>query len=316
MKKIKLGRTNLVVSRLCFGSLTVGPLQADLPFEEGARVIAAAFHGGVNFIDTAKLYKTYPYIRRAMELSKGKEIIISSKSYDYTYEGMKESLREALEELGIKKLGIFSLHEQESCHTLRGHGDALEYLIEAKKQGLIEAIGVSTHAIEVVQAISNMDNIDVIHPIINIKGLGILDGTIDKMLEAIEKAYKRGKGIYGMKILGGGNLMGDAIKCIEFALSMPYLHSIAIGMQTLDEVAANIEMFEGHRPKTALLERLSSRTKKLHIDFWCEGCRKCSEACKQGALTMKDGKAVVNKSKCILCGYCSAYCPLFCIKIV
>jgi uncharacterized protein len=316
MEKVKLGRTKLVVSRLCFGSLTVGPLQADLTIEEGARVIANAFDSGVNFIDTAKLYKTYPYIRRAMELSKNKEIIISSKSYDYTYEGMKESLREALEELGLKKLGIFSLHEQESKHTLRGHEEALEYLIEAKKQGLIEAIGVSTHAIEVVRAICNMDCIDVIHPIINAKGLGIMDGNIDEMLEAIKEAYQNAKGIYGMKILGGGNLMGEALKCIDYALSIPYLHSIAIGMQTLAEVEANIEIFEGRKPQEGLIKKLSSRTKKLHVDFWCEGCMRCCEACKNGALSLIDGKAVVDKDKCVLCGYCSAYCPLFCIKIV
>lgn len=316
MKKMKLGRTSLMVSRLCFGSLTVGPLQADLPLEEGARVIARAFARGVNFIDTAKLYKTYPYIRRAMELSNNRSIIISSKSYDYTYEGMKESVREALEELGLKKLGIFSLHEQESEHTLRGHEEALAYLVEAKKIGLIEAIGVSTHAIEVVEAASNMEKIDVIHPLINIKGLGIIDGTVDKMLLAIEKAYKNGKGIYGMKILGGGNLMGEALKCLKFGLDLPYLHSIAIGMQTLDEVEANIEIFEGRNPRAELMEKLSCRSKKLHIDFWCEGCGKCAEACKNGAVSIIDGKAVVDKDKCVLCGYCSAYCPLFSIKIV
>jgi aryl-alcohol dehydrogenase-like predicted oxidoreductase len=105
----RLGNTNLIVSKLCFGGLTVGPLQVNMPIEEGAKVIASAFDRGVNFIDTAKLYKTYSYIRRAMELSNNKNIIVSSKSYDYTYEGMKESVREALEELGLKKIGIFRL---------------------------------------------------------------------------------------------------------------------------------------------------------------------------------------------------------------
>jgi hypothetical protein len=80
-----LGSTGIKVSRLCFGCLTVGPLQANLPVEEGARVIARAFEMGVNFIDTAKLYNTYHYIKRAIEISGKKDIVISSKSYDYTY---------------------------------------------------------------------------------------------------------------------------------------------------------------------------------------------------------------------------------------
>ena len=41
----RLGRTGITVSRLCLGVLTVGPLQANLPIEEGARVIKHALEG-------------------------------------------------------------------------------------------------------------------------------------------------------------------------------------------------------------------------------------------------------------------------------
>lgn len=316
MEYTKLGKSNLMVSRLCFGGLTVGPLQANLDIEEGARIIAKAFDMGVNFIDTAKLYKTYPYIKRAMEISKNKDIVISSKSYDYTYEGMKESVKEALEELGVKKIGIFSLHEQESKLTLKGHQDAIRYLVDAKKQGIIDAIGVSTHAVEVVNAVAGMENIDIIHPIVNIKGLGIMDGTIEDMLSAIERAYKSGKGIYAMKPLGGGNLMSRADECFNFVLNNSYIHSIAVGMQTVEEVDANIARFEGKEIDSELNEKLKLRKKKLHIDSWCRGCGECERACKNRAINVKEGKAEVDNEKCVLCGYCSAYCQEFCIKIV
>lgn len=230
-----LGKTNIKVSKLCFGSLTVGPLQANLDVEEGVRIIAYAFDNGVNFIDTAKLYKTYPYIKRALELTKNKDIVISSKSYDYTYEGMRDSVKEALEAMGLKKIGIFMLHEQESRLTLKGHDEALRYLLDAKKQGIIDAVGVSTHAVEVVEAIATMPEVDVVHPIVNIKGLGIIDGTIDDMLNAIKFAYDNGKGIFAMKPLGGGNLINSYDKCIDFVLNIPHVHSIALGMQSIDE---------------------------------------------------------------------------------
>lgn len=316
MEYRRLGKTELEVSRLCFGSLTVGPLQCNLPIEEGAKIIAEAFDLGVNFIDTAKLYETYPYIKRALQLSRNKNIVVSSKSYDYTYEGMRDSVAEALEEMGLKKIGIFSLHEQESKLTLRGHEEALRYLADAKKTGLIQAIGVSTHAIEVVEAICNMENVDIIHPIMNKAGLGIIDGTIQSMLSAIEKAYQRGKGVYAMKALGGGNLMREAAKCFDFALKNSNIHAIAVGMQNLDEVHANIDTFEGREPDKELIKRLSERTKKLHIDTWCEGCGKCANFCQNKAISISMGKAIVDPSKCVLCGYCSAYCPQFCIKIV
>lgn len=320
MEYVYLGKSNLKVSRLCFGGLTVGPLQANLPVEEGARVIARAFDLGVNFIDTAKLYKTYPYIKRALEISKNKDIVISTKSYDYTYEGMRESVQEALDELGVKKIGIFSLHEQESKYTLKGHGDALRYLQDAKKQGIIEAIGISTHAVEVVNEICKMDIVDIIFPIVNIKGLGILDGNIDDMLKAVERAAGCGKGVYAMKPLGGGNFSTGTPEyideCFDFVLNNRNIHSIAVGMQSIDEVAANVARFEGREIDKNISMRLRMREKRLHIDDWCQACGSCVRACKNGALRIENNRAVVDEKKCLLCGYCSAYCPEFCIKIV
>lgn len=313
---VRLGATGLYVSRLCFGGLTVGPLQKNLPVEEGARVLAHAFDNGVNFIDTAKLYKTYPYIKRAIELSKNKDIIISSKSYDYSYEGMKESVQEALEELGVKKIGIFSLHEQESRLTLKGHQDALRYLQDAKKEGIIDAVGVSTHAVEVVRAISNMPEVDVVHPLINKNGLGILDGTRDEMLAAIEMAYKAGKGVYSMKPLGGGNLLSSYEECMDFILDFPYINAVAVGMQNLDEVDANIAYFNSRQISQATRDNLKARKKYLHIDDWCVGCGNCVKLCQSKALSLVNGKAVVDTSKCLLCGYCSTQCKEFCIKVV
>ena len=62
-----LGETKMEVSRLCFGALTIGSLQANLPLAEGAGVIRSALSQGVNFIDTAELYDTYKYIRQAIQ---------------------------------------------------------------------------------------------------------------------------------------------------------------------------------------------------------------------------------------------------------
>lgn len=311
-----LGRTGLKVSRLCFGSLTIGPLQAKLSVEAGARVLLRAFEQGVNFVDTAMLYRTYPYIRKALELYNGSGIILSSKSYDYTYDGMQSSVEETMAALGVKKLGIFSLHEQESKLTLKGHRDALAFLCDAKKAGLIDAVGVSTHAIEVVHAAAQMEQIDVIHPIINYKGLGILDGGVEDMLEAIAAAHLNGKGIYGMKVLGGGNLMGDAAGAFRFALDNENLDAIAVGMQSAEEVDVNIKLFGGETPDGEAFERLKSRSRRLHIDEWCEGCGDCVRACQNNALSIEGQKAAVNQQKCVLCGYCSAYCKQFCIKMV
>lgn len=310
-----LGQTGLSVSRLCFGSLVMGPLQKKLSIEDGASVIAEAFKLGVNFIDTAELYNTYPYIKRAIEMT-GLKPVIATKSYAFSRESAKRSVDKALSEMGVDQIDIFLMHEQESEHTLRGHWEALEYYRDLKAQGVIKAIGISTHHIAAVWAAAETEEIEVIHPIVNIKGLGICDGTIEEMLAAIEKAHKAGKGIYGMKVFGGGNLLFNFKECLRFAMDIPWLDAIAIGMQSIDEVQNDVAYFEDPDHFTSPLpQNFGTNGKALHAAFWCEGCGSCIDRCKQRALSLKEGKLVINESKCVLCGYCSAACPTMALKV-
>jgi len=310
-----LGNTGIKVSRLCFGALTVGPLQADMPVEEGAEIIVKALENGVNFIDTAELYETYPHIRRAMEKS-GIVPVISTKSYAYSREDARKSFEKARKELNIDVIDIFSLHEQESRLTLRGHREAIEFYLEQKAAGKIRAVGVSTHNVEVVRACAEMPEIDVIHPLINMTGIGIGDGTLDEMLEPVKLAFDKGKGIFSMKPLGGGTLIRSYRQAMEFIRNLPFIHSVAIGMQFEEEVLVNTAIFSGKDVPDGLLESLMKKNRTLHIDFWCEGCGNCVKRCSQRALSLKDGKAAVDREKCILCSYCAAACPVFAIKVV
>ena len=52
MDKIKLGRTDLMVSRSGFGAL---PIQR-VTFEEAKAILRKAYDNGINFFDTARQY--------------------------------------------------------------------------------------------------------------------------------------------------------------------------------------------------------------------------------------------------------------------
>ncbi len=315
MEYRRLGDTDLMVSRLCFGALTIGPLQAHLSIRDGARVIREALESGVNFIDTADLYETYPYIREALK-GYSNEVIIASKSYDYTREGMENSLDKALKQLNRDVIDLFLLHEQESRLTLKGHWPAYEYLMEMKEKGYVRAVGISSHTVEAVDAAGDMKEIDVIHPLYNMTGIGIQNGTRETMEKAIIKAHDQGKGIYGMKPLGGGNLLKHYSDCLSFVLEKPFLDAVAVGMKTPEEVEMNIQFFNGEPISKELKEKVARQPKHLHIDEWCEGCGECIKHCQSQALFIQAGKACVDEDKCLLCGYCGAYCPQFYIKIV
>lgn len=82
MKYNVLGGTGLRVSRLCFGVLPMGPNQFGLPPEEGGLLIKEGILRGINFLDTAQSYRTYPHIRKALDSLKGRrdDIVIATKS--------------------------------------------------------------------------------------------------------------------------------------------------------------------------------------------------------------------------------------------
>ncbi|MFO7611618.1 MAG: aldo/keto reductase, partial [Clostridia bacterium] len=259
-------------------------------------------------------YETYEYIRQAA-LKSGVDPVVSTKSYAYDEKQANEALEEARRLLDRDVIDIFMLHEQESRLTLRGHRDALEYYMKQKALGRIRAVGVSTHNVEVVDAASDMDGIDVIHPIFNMKGIGISDGGADDMERAIVKASKAGKGIFSMKPLGGGNLISGYSEAMDYVLGRNSIHSVAVGMRSTAEVDMNIAFFKGEPPDSVLQKTVSLQNRKLHIESWCEKCGNCIEQCRQKALSMKDGCIAVDADKCVLCGYCCAVCPVFAIKV-
>jgi len=315
LERVRLGNTNIEVSRLCFGSLTMTPFQAGLTTEEGAYLIEYAYDKGINFIDTAEIYENYKYIKLALKNIKRQDFCIATKTYAYTEEMARKSLDLALKELDTDYIDIFLLHEQESIHTVRGHFQAIEYFIKAKEQGKIRSIGLSTHRVSGAMAANQVEEIEIIHPIINKYGIGIQDGKIEEMLNVIEEIYSKGKGIYAMKPLGGGHLIKEVETAFNYVKSIPFIHSIAIGMQSTDEIDANISLLENGYISDDLKTKLRTKKRKLIVAEYCLGCGKCVERCRQHGIEIVDGVATPNEN-CILCGYCAKVCPEFCIKVI
>lgn len=310
-----LGRTGLKVSKLCFGSLTLGPLQRNLPIEAGSALIAYAAGEGVNFVDTADLYGTYPYIRPV--LKDFPDLIVATKSYAYDRTTAAETLERALSGLDRDYVDLFLLHEQEGPLTLKGHWGALMYYTEQKQKGRIRAVGLSTHTVAAVRAALKTPEIDCIHPILNAEGFGIADGTRADMEDALCQAHQQGIGIYTMKPLGGGHLIRNRRQAFSYLLAFPYLHSIAVGMQRREEIDYNIRVFEHRTPEPQTEEALSAFDREIIVQDWCSRCGRCIARCAQGALSQEeDGRIRTHRHQCLFCGYCGAACPEFAIKVL
>ncbi|MDP2857916.1 MAG: aldo/keto reductase [Bacillota bacterium] len=312
MKTNTLGNTGINVTELCFGVLPMGPSQLGVDAEEGARIIWRAVDAGVNFVDTAQGYRTYEHVRRALQGHVG-QVHLATKSHATTYDEMDQAVIHAFRELRVETIDIFHLHAARSTASVFDErAGALECLCDYRAKGLIKSVGVSTHSVTTVRrAIENPD-IDVIFPIINHAGLGILHGTRDEMVGAIADAAAAGKGVYAMKALGGGNLMDDVPGALNYVRALPGVSSVAVGMVSMAELEVNLAVFEG-RPVRQTVPR---RQKKVLIQTVCKGCGTCVDTCPNYALELVEGKATVDPSRCITCGYCAPVCPLFAIRLV
>jgi len=316
LPRVLLGNTGLEVSRLCFGTLGLSPYHGGPAREAGAALLYEAWQRGVTFFDTADLYRTYDHLAGLLERVPRHRVVLASKSYAVSAAEMREDVGRALAALGTSYLDLFLLHEQESALTLRGHREALLELVRLREHGTVRATGISTHAVAGVRAATVEPLVEVIHPLVNLAGMGILDGNVQDMLDALAEAHRCGKGIYSMKALAGGHLGGRAAEALAFARDIPYIHAVALGMSSRDELDCAVAVMSGRAPDEAQAARAASGRRRLLIEQWCDGCGRCLEACHQKALRLESGRATVDEAACVLCGYCAGACPGFHIKVV
>jgi predicted aldo/keto reductase-like oxidoreductase len=316
--KCALGSTGIQVSELCFGVLPMGPLQFGLPASEGGTLIRTAIKKGVNFLDTAQSYSTYSHIRAALDLlpAEKDDIVISTKSAAGTYNDMRLAVEEARTSLDRDVIDIFLVHAARANRSVFSkRKGAFECLLDMKTKGIVRAVGISTHSVDVVRAATDIPEIDVVFPIINIQGLGIREGTRDEMVQAIKSASLAGKGLFAMKALGGGNLLSNREEAFNYVRNLEGISSVAVGMVYQDELEMNLAIFE-NRPVDQNLKERTIRKKQLLIQRVCRGCGACVHVCPNAAMQVIDGKARNDRSKCILCGYCAPLCPEFAIRLV
>ena len=193
MKKIRLGRTGLMVTKPAFGVL---PLQR-VEMNEAVRILRKAYDHGINFYDTARAYSdSEEKIGKALSGVR-KNIIIATKTQARKKETLEKHLETSLKTLKTDYIDIYQLHNPEKLPDQEDPESLYDAMLKAKEKGLIRFIGITNHrrpvALEAVQS-SLFDTIQF--------PLSLL--ATEEDLQLVEACKKSDLGFIAMKALSGG----------------------------------------------------------------------------------------------------------------
>jgi predicted aldo/keto reductase-like oxidoreductase len=269
MEKVRLGRTNLRVTRLGWGGI---PIQR-VGEKEAVSVIRAVAEMGGEIFDTARSYTNSEH-KIGLALKKiEKPVILSSKSHVKTgkiYDDVKESLKQ----MGVQKIQIYHLHnvlKSGDYENVMSPGGAYEGLKRARDEGLIDHIGLSSHNLNIIER-------------------GIEDGRFDVVMvccsflepdaarRIFSSATAKDIGILVMKPFSGG-VIEEAGPALRFVLSTPGTVVLA-GSETVDKARQNWKVFlEGHTLTEEDRERIDALRKEFDRQFCrrCDYCQPCPE---------------------------------------
>lgn len=284
------------LSRLMLGTVQLGmpygiANRSGRPSYEQARdIIACAHEGGVNCLDTAVAYgNSEEVIGRALgELGLRDEFTVVTKlpalgevepDEAALQPRMEEQLRGSLARLGLERLPVCLFHREDDFH-------AADALLTLRERGLVERVGCSvmtpgaTEAIiasgkaQALQVPTNLldhrftgrglleaaaaQGIAVFVRSVYLQGLLLMpEGDIPPELAAVIPVRRR------LELLAAEAGMTVAELALRYALTLPGVTSVVVGVETVAQMQANIELCSRGPLEPSLLEAIEAAVPDL-----------------------------------------------------
>ncbi len=315
MEKVRLGRTNLLVTRTSFGVLPIQRVSMDI----AKHILNKAYENGINFYDTARAYSdSEEKIGHALSHVR-KDIIIATKTFARDEKGLFEHLETSLRNLKTDYIDIYQLHNPEELPDPDKEDGLYQALLKAKEQGLIRFIGITNHRLDLALKAASSGLYDTVQfPLSSLSS--------DDDLSIIRECKKHDIGLIAMKAMSGGLITNAAS---TFAFLRQFDNVVPIwGIQKESELDEFIAL-EKNPPALddKMWEIIKSDRKELSGAF-CRGCGYCLPcpagihipmAARMSLLLRRapyqaflaDGwKSQMELiEKCSGCGHCKNHCP-------
>ena len=318
MIKRRLGKTNLDVSVIGFGGIPIQRVNQ----AEAHRILTRASELGSNFIDSARGYTiSEECIGHAIQGHRDKWIL-ATKSMAGDYETMKRDIQISLDNFKTDYIDLYQFHfvkDQEKYDQIMGENGAYKALEEAKEEGRIGHIGITSHSVDILEMAVETGKFDTIQFPYN-----IIERQGEKLFE---RAKELDIGVIIMKPIGGGAISNGELS-IKFILQNEHITTIIPGMEKMGEVEKNMPLGAQVNP---LSEEESNEVEYLRENLGMEFCRRCGYCmpCVEGinipAVFIFEGyltryelehwahdryDALPKKpDDCVMCGACELKCP-------
>ncbi len=218
-----LGSTGYLVPPLCVGTSSWGRLrdgESSAASESRIAELADRSLGDdprLRYIDTSNIYgdsHAETLIGKALARIGGRpdDCVIQTKldrdlaTNEFSASQMWRSLEQSLERLGLTRLQILFIHDPEviGFEAAAAPGGPMEALIEMKRRGLVESIGISGGPVPMLQRFVDTREFDML---ITHNRYTLVDNSAAHLLET---AQSLGMGVNNAAPYGGGGLSGRA----------------------------------------------------------------------------------------------------------
>jgi aryl-alcohol dehydrogenase-like predicted oxidoreductase len=240
--QVVLGKTGIKVSLVGMGTGSHGSEQASNQTKLGlkgfTKVVRHALDQGVTLFDVADQYGSHVYLREALKGVPRDRYVIQTKTHARDFATAKSHLERYRMELGVEMIDIVLLH----CMTKGGwqheHDGSMDYLRQAKAEGLIRAHGTSCHGMDPLKTSAKESFVEVDLARINPEGMIMDDKKPDEVASQLQEMHDAGKGVIGMKILAEGAFKEPERRdaSLRFVLGLGTVDSFIIGFESTQQV--------------------------------------------------------------------------------
>jgi aryl-alcohol dehydrogenase-like predicted oxidoreductase len=175
MRQVRLGQTDLQVSRIAFGTWAFGGDWGAADLEEGKAAIHRAVELGINFFDTAQGYgfgAAEQLLAEALRDRTYREDVVIATKGGLRMEGdrvvrdtsrgwLREGVRSSLRSLGTDYIDLYQIHWPDLHTPPEETAAALEELIA---EGKVRHVGVSNYDVDQLQALRHFGPVETLQP--------------------------------------------------------------------------------------------------------------------------------------------------------